>query len=274
MTTTTSWLAVSGAGRRTFYLGADSQGTVISGNGASNKTIKKVFASNSTPEVFAFSGDASWGSYFIKRLLDKIEKEEVVSELGTIERAREFCSLTCSRPSKNAVCELGVLYGVRAGSGRKSTFRLFELRHSGSIAENWRVKRIAEDKLALERSTRVFSSGLGGSTHVKRQEWIASGDQGDVARTSFWSLCDLVDGKPRNDIMTGGFPQLVKLDESGCGVVVGICYFGTPTVYGQKISLEQNRASVWVNQEFIQLDPRTLKPFKNAQMYGRRDDGR
>jgi hypothetical protein len=102
-----------------------------------------------------------------------------------------------------------------------------------------------------------------------RQKWIARGDQGEVARTCFWSLCDLVDGKPRKDILTGGYPQLIKLDQTGNGLAVGVRYYDAPTVYGSRVSVPHLSASVWVDETFTNLNPRSLKPFSNAQRYGR-----
>ena len=172
------------------------------------------------------------------------------------------------------LCELEVLYGARAGDGKASEFRLYQLRHEGSSSGSWKICRLGISELESKSSTLVYSSGLGGRHHGNRQRWIARGDQGAVARTCFWSLCDLVDGVPRDDLMTGGFPQLAKLDHVGSGSAVGVKYHGVPTVYGRRVNTPSEAADVWVDQSFTQLNPETLEPYSRAQRYGRPPYGR
>lgn len=270
VTTTTSWLSVSGTGRRTFYLGADSQGTsLLSGKVASN-SLKKVYASPTSPEIFAFSGDVGWGAEFLRRLLAAITQNKVISPLGSIARAREICA----RAPKHPTSKLDILYGVRKGAGEHATFQLYHLTCSSAALGSWKVCQMSANQLSGTVSTQVYSSGLGGSTNVSRQSWIARGDQGDVARTCFWSLCDLVDGVPQRNIMTGGYPQLVKLDEDGTGSAVGVKYYGVPTVFGRRTSSPQQWADVWVDEYFTHLCPETLMRFGNAQRYSRPKNGR
>lgn len=274
MTTTTSWLSVSGAGRKTLYFGADSQGTLQASGEVASTNLKKVFASTVTPEIFSFSGDAAWGTHFLRNLLVRIRRGEVVAPFGSVKRANEICTLSCARAPTNPVCLLDVLYGVRQGDGPDSEFHLYQLTHTGEASVSWQVCQVAIAKLAGTVSAQLYSGGLGGETNDLRQSWIARGDQGEVARTCFWSLCDLVDGKPRKDILTGGYPQLIKLDQSGCGLAVGVKYYDAPTVYGSRVSVPDQAASVWVDEIFTFLNPISLKPFSNAQHYGRRENGR
>ena len=274
MTTLTSWLSVSGAGKQTLYIGADSQGTSATDGAVASHSVRKVWFSSLTPEIFAFSGDVGWGRYFLRTLVTKIKNEQVKSTIGSIERAKAFSELACARPFEGAACELEVLYAGREGTGRSAVFRMYQLCHTGNSSDIWDVHAVAGDRLTSGVSTPVISGGFGRRTNDKHQGWIASGDQGNVARTCFWSLCDLVDGKPRNDIMTGGYPQLVKLDETGAGSVVGVNYHSVPTVFGSRTTNPQRSAKVWVDETFTQLDPRTMEPYSKAQRYGRRQDGR
>ena len=274
MTTMVSWLSVSGTGKRTLYIGADSQGTSVTNGAVASNSVRKVWFSSTTPEIFSFSGDVGWGQSFLRTLVAKIKNEQVLASIGSTERAQEISDLACSRPPDSAASALEVFYAVREGTGRSASFHLHQLTHTGNSSDSWAVRAVAIDKLTKGVSTPVFAGGFGGQTSVQRQGWIASGDQGNVARTCFWSLCDLVDGKPRNDIMTGGYPQLVKLDETGTGLVVGVKYHSVPTVFGSRSTNPQQSAKVWVDETFTQLDPRTMKPYSRAQRYGRRQDGR
>ena len=245
MTTLTSWLSVSGPGKRTFYLGADSQGTDAESGKVASHSIKKVFVSGDTPEIFVFAGDVAWGSHFLRNLLRAIGQGKVVAPLGSYARADEICALACARTPKNPPCGLEILYGVRGGADGAQEFQLYELKHAADVAASWEVCRVAQEELAFSTSTLVYSGGLGAGANSARQRWIAMGDQGDVARSYFWSLCDLVDSVPRNDLMTGGFPQLAKLDAAGPGFAVGVKYYGKPTVFGSRANAPELAASFW-----------------------------
>jgi hypothetical protein len=235
---------------------------------------KKVYDSATTPEIFAISGDHKWGSSFLRSLLIEIDRGSVNTPPGTQRRAEDFCRLSCAGAPRVPVCELEVLYGVRDGENRSANFRLYRLYHAGTAGASWRVDPVGLHELGSQASTLVYSSGLGGGPNKKRQEWIAKGDQGNVARTCFWSLCDLINGIPSSTFMTGGHPQLVKLDQRGCGKVVGVRFNGVPTVYGRRTTEPQSNAHYWVDENFTQLNPKTLDKYKNGQQYGRGDEGR
>lgn len=272
MTTVTSWMSVD-PGKRTFYLGADSLGSSKSGEPISNME-KKVYISPSTAEIFAFSGDVRWGTHFLRELTKKIPIDEFKNPIATLERANEFCAHASARRPINAVTSIEVAYGARYEDDAGYEFRLFTLSCGLQEGDTWSAVRIGEDKLASAQSVQVYSGGLGAEVLQKRQKWIADGDQGPVARTSFWTLCDLVDGVPRNDLMTGGYPQLAKIDSVGPASPVGVVYHGVPTVFGSRVSNPASCAEVWVDESFTQLEPTSLKKYRKAQRYGRRANGR
>jgi len=274
MTTTIAWLSVSATGTRTYYLGADSQGTSIQTGQAVSLREKKVFNCVSTPEIFTLSGDLSWGQSFLRRLLTKIDRGLVGASLGTKIRAEEFCKLSCASPPTAPVCELEILYGVRDDANKAANFQLFRLHHAGTASARWQVDQVGVIELGSKKSALVYSSGRGGNANKDRQKWISNGDQGDVARTCFWSLCDLINGIPSTSFMTGGHPQLVKLDQQGCGKAVGVKFNGIPTVYGRRTTEHQSWAQHWVDENFTQLNPKTLEKYKQGQRYGRGLQGR
>ena len=274
MTTVTTWMSISATGTKTLYFGADSQGTSPFSGQAVSLREKKVFNSLSTPEIFTLSGDLTWGASFLRRLLSEIGNRTLVSPIGSMARANEISALSCARPPTSAICELEVLYGVRSSKNMNAPFKLFRLHHSGAARSKWKVCQVGVDELASDVSTHVYSSGKGGGANKERQVWISKGDQGNVARTCFWSLCDLVKGIPRASYLTGGHPQLVKLDQVGNGNVVGVKYHGVPTVFGRRTTSPQAFASFWVDENFTQLDPMTLKKYSRGQQYGRRKNGR
>lgn len=274
MTTLTAWLSVSATGIKTFYLGADSQGTSLQTGHVVSLREKKVFNSACTPEIFALSGDLQWGQSFLRQLLKEISRDSIRSSLGTQTRAEEFCGLSCAKSPVAPICELEILYGAR-GEGKTSTnFQIYRLHHAGSVNSVWNVSQIGKSELNSEKSAHVYSSGLGGRANKERQKWIAGGVQGNVARTCFWSLCDLVNGIPSKSFMTGGHPQLVKLDKAGVGQAVGVKFNGIPTVYGRRTTNPRSFAELWVDENFTQLNPESLEKYSQAQRYGRGMIGR
>lgn len=274
MTTITAWLSVSGAGKRTFYLGADSQGTSRQTGQSVSLREKKVFESACTPEIFALSGDLLWGQSFLRQLLKEIARASIRSSPGTKKRAHEFCRLSCANPLADPICELEILYGARRDTQTHADFQMYRMHHDGISGSSWNVSQVGQDGLNSKRSAHVYSSGLGGQANEDRQKWIAKGDQGDVARTCFWSLCDLVNGLPSKTFMTGGHPQLVKLDQHGVGQAVGVKFNGVPTVYGRRSTNPRSFAEVWVDENFTHLNPETLEKHSRAQRYGRGNTGR
>ncbi|WP_157966482.1 hypothetical protein [Oceanibium sediminis] len=198
-------------------MGADSQGTSLKTGQAVSLREKKVFESVCTPEIFALSGDLQWGQSFLRQLLTEIRRDVIRSSLGTQRRAEEFCGLPCATPPMAPICELEIQYGARSDTKPPADFQMYRLHHAGRVGPIWNVNQVGERGLNSKKSEHVYSSGLGGRANKDRQKWIAEGDQGDVARTCFWSLCDLVNGIPSKSFMTGGHPQLVKLDQQGVG---------------------------------------------------------
>ena len=274
MTTTIAWMSQSGTGRRTFYLGADSRGTPFHEGGVTSNSEKKTYASKVTPEIFCLSGDLQWGNNFLRMLVNYLKVGKCSSTLGYIDRPYEFCKQSFANPPRKPICQLEVLYGVRRGAGRTSTFHLFELKHTGAKDSNWSVAAVGLKNVQKNTSSSVFAGGKGGCAHLKHQKWLSGGDQGDVSRTSFWSLCDLVEGKPVNNIDTGGVPQLVKIDQCGCASEVGVYYFGKPTVSGSRVTAPALSTKFWVNENFTHLDPKTMEPWSLGSKYGRRFSAR
>lgn len=274
MTTVTAWLSVSATGKRTLYLGADSQGTSLQTGQAVSLREQKLYASTCTPEIFALSGDLHWGQSFLRQILMEIGRDSIRSFLGSKERAEEFSKLPCANPVLASIRELEILYGVRGDAKMSSGFQMYRLHHAGLVNSTWNVNQIGECELNSHASAHVFSSGKGGYANANRQKWIAGGDQGNVARTCFWSLCDLVNGIPSKDFMTGGHPQLVKLDQCGFGQAVGVKFNGVPTVYGRRTTDPQSFAEYWVDENFTALNPTTLERYRKAQRYGRDKSGR
>lgn len=145
MTTVTAWLSVSATGTRTFYLGADSQGTSFQTGNAVSLREKKVFDSACTPEIFALSGDLQWGSSFLRRLLVEVSRGSVGSSLGTKKRVEEFCGLSCANPPAAPICGLEILYGAFLGRAmiEKSAFHREAFRPAGMNHVIGITKRLA-----------------------------------------------------------------------------------------------------------------------------------
>ena len=274
MTTLTAWLSVSATGTKTFYLGADSQGTPLQTGHAVSLHEKKVFNSTCTPEIFALSGDLQWGQSFLRQILKEIRRDSIQSFLGTQTRAEEFSRLSCANSPVAPICELEILYGARGEGEISAEFQMYRLHHAGGASSSWNVNQVGGRALNSEKSAHVYSSGLGGPANKERQKWIAGGVQGNVARTCFWSLCDLVNGIPSKSFMTGGHPQLVKLDKDGVGQAVGVKFNGIPTVYGRRTTDPRSFAEFWVDENFTQLNPETLEKYSQAQRYSRGMIGR
>ena len=215
-----------------------------------------------------------WGRHFLRELTKKIPFGEFNNPTATVERANEFCAHASARRPINAFTGIEVAYGARHEDNNGYEFRLFLLSCGGQEGDAWSVCRVGEDELASTQSVHVYSGGLGGKEFQKRQKWIVGGDQGQVARASFWTLCDLVDGVPRNDLMTGGFPQLAKIDSTGSASPIGVVYRGVPTVFGSRVSDTGGRAEVWVDENFTQVHPISLKKYSRAQRYARPKHGR
>lgn len=274
MTTVTAWLSVSAIGKRTLYLGADSQGTSLQTGQAVSLREQKLYASACTPEIFSLSGDFRWGQSLLRQILKEISRDSIRSFLGSKKRAEEFSRLPSANPVLAPICELEILYGVRGNAKMSACFQMYRLHHAGLVNSTWNVNQIGKSELNSPTSTHVFSSGKGGCENKNRQKWIAGGDQGNVARTCFWSLCDLVNGIPSKTFMTGGHPQLVKLDQRGFGQAVGVEFNGVPTVYGRRTTDPRSSAEFWVDENFTALNPTSLERYSKAQRYGRGKSGR
>lgn len=225
---------------------------------------QKTFASQQTPDIFGFCGDAFFPPAMLRLLLDQMNSGLLFGPtLNSVERHRiltEALLAGMQQRAKAPVKSFSLFHGARDGELMKSRFRLWETRFSADTNEWTDEERMIES----ECSRLVHIDGTGKRViEEKGRDWLGTSATG-TSRAAIWSFCDAL--ASRKDPYSGGPPQLVGVWRKGVGKISGFIwnkkrYFGGLEVVNDT-NLEQVR---WVNNLFENCDGRTLSRLSNAQ---------
>lgn len=229
---------------------------------------KKVFASHSTPDIFAFSGSVEAGVVLLSQVVSLVDHGVLFSDCDIPTRRFRKFSYAIQRTWKSyprkASIYLSFLHGFRFGEGVSSRFYVGVMRWSPA-SQSW-------TQSLTECPTNKASSVLDGigTGHKEALKWIEIRNQTDDANTSramFTGLCDSI--KAESDADSGGAPQLVGLYRRFNGKSFGVVWEGKRYFDGQPLQqVHVNDTLEWRNEIFECVDgiSGTLLPGAQAHL--------
>jgi hypothetical protein len=140
----------------------------------------------------------------------------------------------------------------------------------------WSLSYRADDRtwnhknynLPTDHSEIVFASGSGTSSVEKHLAAWRSSEAGGTSRAIFSAFCDSLSA--REDLRSGGAPQLVGLYRIKNGRSFGIYFEGRPYVHGMTASKFAGRSAIeWRNELFEIVDPDSGNLATDAQVHRR-----
>lgn len=265
MTTLVAWLGVDSRKPASIYLVSDSR---ISWDDQQKWDFgRKIFASDSTPDILGYFGDVLFPSQVLGQIIKIIEKGLLFndSDNAIIKQKKVFRIIqdSFSGYPKEQHRGFTVIYCTREKTGLDSVFHVSTLEWNPKL-NNWKQKLLD----LPEKSGIIERFGSGGESIKKwHQRWNNTKEKG-TSRIVFSAFCDALFNA--DDPRSGGAPQLAGLYRKGNGQSFGVIYknenfiFGLPAYETEKLnSLE------WRNSIFERCDWQTKKPFPEAQKHSR-----
>lgn len=261
MTSIAVELSVDQRGPCALYIVSDSR---ITWGGAQSRwdSGQKVFASQFTPDIFGFCGDAYFPPLILSQIISQIDAGILFSRTAPpAERHAKTVKLFQSaiRNSQNPpINSFTIFHGSREGEGMKSRFRLWRTRYE----KNGRLWKNEELPVEEARSYLAAIDGSG-AAHVRRSLSDSQTEPG-TSRGAFRVFFDEL--KLGSDPLSGGAPQLVGMWRIGPGRHFGMIWNRKRYFCGTEVRIGTDFDNAfWFNEKFERADARTLSRLKDAK---------
>ncbi|MBM3111658.1 hypothetical protein [Pseudomonas arcuscaelestis] len=265
MTSLIAWVAVDSVGPSALYFASDSRITWPSGGHWD--FCKKIFSSNSEPEILGFCGDVLFPVQALGQVISIIDSGCLYDKLDS---AREkFIKITevikqiySTYPEPHS-SPFTIIHGVRLGEGNSTKFEVSKL--TWSKVDGFKIELIPTlEKFEKSDPKLVLALGSGaGAIRNTENSWERS-DVGGTSRAVFSSFCDAVLGG--TDIYTGGAPQLSALHRKGVGKTLGYVSPENTYLSGVVVNRSYNLNHIQCyNSSFEICDPITRTRKEGAQ---------
>lgn len=265
MTTLVAWCGVDSRGPASIYLASESR--ISWGKAIYWDYGRKVFASSTTPDIFAYAGDVLFPSLVLGQIIELIEKGLCFDPVDTaeIKKQKIFQILKDAfiNYPKSEQRNFTIVYCTRENLGMDSVFWAFTI--IWDCKKGW-----AEDSKEMPQKSDVIARfGSGGKFLDKWQTvWNMTTEKG-TSRIVFSAFCKAL--YKSEDPHSGGSPQLVGLYRKGNGKTFGIIYKGKRYLLGSPIITEpvnlKNPDIEWRNDLFENCSGYTKKRLLEEQKH-------
>ena len=264
-----AWLGVDSRGPTSVYFASDSR--ISWTNDRKNwDTARKLFATQTTAEIFGFTGYALLPQVVLARVCDFIDRGfRVLAGSDSPENRALWLrdiveSQTKAHPRKYLEKDFSILYAVRHGSGMpgRAKFHLYRIYWSVS------TQSISLNEIEVPAASGVLLLDGTGAKSMNEHEfaWRIT-DQGNTSRTLFSAFCDSL--KSGIDEFSGGEPQLVGLYRTGNAQVFGVVTDAGSSIEGCLNLPVPLDANIEWRDSLFQRVTREGKLLKKAQPHSR-----
>ncbi len=248
MTSFVAWLGTDQRGPASLYFAADSR--ISWGAHSVWDHGRKVFACAQSPRLFGYVGDVLFPSMVLSQVVSLIDSGVILAtspaaegELATISKIIHEAFARVPNDQKR---DFTIVYSVRRGDGMSATFHVFTIDYfKGAWSEN---------AVPLPASSGpVTILGSGGRIVSKWHTHWSRTKQGGTSRAVFSAFCDAV--RRKEDVYTGGAPQLVGMYRINPAKKLGVVYGGRAWIYGMPLpAAAEPEAIEWRNELFELCD--------------------
>lgn len=255
MTSLTAWLGADSRGPTSLYFASDSR--ISWGKDRRGwETGRKVFACQSSAEIFGFTGYILLPQSVITRVVDLIDRRVLPSLCDCSPSTRAETLAAVMRREVDSHLQpfeddFSVFYAARQGEGMPphATFHILEVYCNAA--------RRSVDVFPFEapaESSMLVAHGTGaGAVRGWVNRWSLS-DQGGTSRAVFSAFCDSL--RSGEDPRTGGEPQLVGLYRQGHARQFGVVSTNGPSIGGMLHLPVDTRARIeWRDELFQRVEP-------------------
>lgn len=261
MTTLISWITFCDSKQNSIYIASDSRFSLAGSNGRNWDFGRKIYASNTGPDIFGYCGDVIFCSQALSQLVTYIDSFGLLKHNMPFDKKvtlifdllkNSFSSYTeFIKPTS-----LEILYATRRD---KSNFALCSFSYSGR--DGWRFEEIRPKETT--NLLKVSGSGSQHYTEMFNSKYLHSGLE-SYSRSYFSCLyMHIVSNK---DPMTGGPPQVAGIFNRENAILHGVIYENRRYIYGLEVNADWTENKIrWVNQFFENCDGITMERLDAAQ---------
>lgn len=246
MTSLIAWTGYDGTRPASVYLASDSRLTWPDGSRWDHG--RKLFASQSRPEILAYCGEVLFPSQVLGQVIAAIDGgalDECPDANNKRDAVHALIDDSFAEYPQSYRGSFEVLYCTRTGSGPSSEMHCFEIA-SGKSGSGMTSKLIP-----MPKSSGVVAIRGSGCAVIKKwtDYWFRSGQAGGVtSRGAFAGFCDAIASK--EDLQSGGAVQLVGLFRKGEAKTFGVCLLGSSSIYGLALRTAKLPNTEWRNESF------------------------
>jgi hypothetical protein len=263
MTSFVAWVAVDNRAPSSVYFASDSR---LSTDTWQWDFGRKLFASQTYPDILGYVGDAFFPSQILGQIIDLIDlgvlfnsKDDVEQKLDKI---KFFLYQVAGKyPFLSGVC---IYYCSRFDKGGtpslRSTFRMYRLWWRDN---QWQSERIG---IPTRKSGAITIDGSGKIEIESAINIWKQSPHKDTSRSIFSAFCDALE--KGGDLRSGGAPQLAGIHRKGNGKYFGIVNHKKRFFLGLPVhNLESPNKLNWFNDIFEVTDGATKKRQPDAQKH-------
>jgi hypothetical protein len=271
VTSIACWVGVDSHGPASVYLATDSRISWPNQAGTWDYG-RKCFASSTSPDIFAYSGDVLFASMFLSQFVGLLEGGAVPGNtFDSRTRALEAMARITFKPllatyesmfGQGAVFDL--IHCGRDGLGSAAAFRIAVLQCSPN--GGWRRHMVP---IPDGSSKMVFVTGTGAPVvRTKRSMWERC-PGGGTSRAIYSAFVEAINSGA--DPRSGGAPQLVGLYRGkGNGMAFGTVVKRRRYLNGVPVTSRLCSSVLeWRNERFERCDGRTGRRLQGAQLHSR-----
>lgn len=225
---------------------------------------QKTFASQTTPDIFGYVGDALFASTIIRQVVEQFNIQLISENDNTSEERHEkfkkLLEIALDKRQGSDFDGATIFHGSRDGEYMDSQFRLWKTWLPKS------VNHIYDNEIEIDKnhSYIVYRDGSG-ANQIQNADLQWKGTYAEqTSRSAMWSFFDALDS--RVDKFSGGAPQLVGIWRKGCARNFGLWWHGKRYISGMEVLDGSSFKNIdWFNNLFErcnEIDGQLLKGAK------------
>jgi hypothetical protein len=262
MTSFIAWVAVDERAPSAVYFASESR---LSNNTWHWDFGRKLFASQTYPDIFGYVGDVLFPSQILSQVIDLIDVGVLFKPDDNVDQKLDKIKFFLYQVASGYanLTDVYIYYCSRLDRGGKSslqsTFRLYRI--------YFRNNQWLSERIGMPMKSGPIKIDGSGRKHVENaiKEWEQSSHK-DTSRSMFSAFCDAIE--ITKDVRSGGAPQLVGVHRKGPAKYFGIVHKNKRYFLGLPVANPENANNInWFNEIFEITNGETKKRQKGVKRH-------
>lgn len=218
---------------------------------------RKIFATRSTPDIWAYSGDVLFPALVLSQLMSASDAGLLFDEHSTAQDRHDITmdALRSSFQRRHNAPDrtFTIMHASRDGEKAGARPRLWQ------TSFDHRTSRWKDEETEIDDQPHLVAVHGSGSTSLKKEarRWEQS-NIGGTSRSIYSAFHAAISSGA--DPLSGGAPQLASIYPQGSAVTAGAVHDGRLYLHGLPINAMADSGRIeWFDALFQRIDPQTLK---------------